>query len=296
MIINQGNLNILRTAFSAAFQGAFDEAPIVWDQIATTVPSSTSDNVYAWLGQNTRFREWIGDRVIQNLKVHDYRIKNKPFENTVSVRRDDIEDDQYGVYTPMMAQMGQDAKEHPDELLFDLVKRGFETPCYDGQYFFDSDHPVGASGNTKSVSNFQGGTGRPWFLLDTSRIIKPFIVQKRRDYSFVAKTDEKDEDVFKRSEYIYGVDARLNVGFGLWQLAFASREALDSNAFNDAYAQMQSLKGDHDRPLNIRPKLLLVAPQDRAAALELVKADRNAAGATNINRDVVDVLATSWLS
>lgn len=296
MIINRENLAALFQGFKLVFQQAFTGATSAWEQIATPVPSSTSEEAYPWLGQSTQFREWIGERVYQNLKVHGYRIKNKTFENTVAVKRDAIEDDTYGVYSPLMAQLGQDAKEHPDLLIFELLKRGFDTACYDGQYFFDTDHPVGKDGAIASVSNFQGGSGRPWFLLDTSRVIRPLILQKRRDYAFTALTDNESENVFKRNEYVYGADARLNVGYSLWQLAFASREPLDGRAFNDVYAQMQSIKGDHGRPLGIRPKLLVVAPQDRAIALEVVKAERSANGATNINRNVVDVMDTPWLA
>jgi len=296
MIINRQNLDTLFKGFQLTFQQAFECAQSTWEQVATPVPSNTAENIYPWLGQSTQFREWVGERVYQNLKIHDYRIKNKTFENTIAVPREAIEDDQYGVFTPMVAQLGQDAKEHPDLLIFELLKAGFTTACYDGQYFFDTDHPVGAQGKQVSVANFQGGSGRPWFLLDTSRVIKPLILQKRRDYAFVAKTDAADENVFSRNEFVYGADGRCNVGFSLWQLAYASREPLDADSFNDAYAAMQSVKGDHGRPLGVRPKLLLVGPQDRAAALEVVKAERNAAGATNINRDVVDVVSTAWLA
>lgn len=296
MIINRANMAILFQGYKLAFQQAFTGAEAAWEKIATPVPSSTSEEVYPWLGQSTQFREWVGERVFQSLKLHGYKIKNKTFENTVAVGRDSIEDDQYGVFTPLMSQLGQDAKEHPDLLLFQLLKAGFSTACYDGQYFFDTDHPVGKEGAVQSVSNFQGGTERPWFLLDTSRVIKPLILQKRRDYAFVSKTDAKDENVFNSNEFVYGADGRLNVGYSLWQLAFASRETLDGNAFNDAYAQMSAFKGDHGNPLGIRPKLLVVGPQDRAAALEVVKAERSANGATNINRDVVDVLVTPWLA
>jgi len=296
MIINQQNLQVLFKGFNLTFQQAFEGAASTWEQVATPIPSTTAENIYPWLGQSTQFREWIGERVYQSLKLHDYRIRNKTFENTISVARETIEDDQYSVFTPMVAQLGQDAKEHPDLLIFDLLKNGFTTPCYDGQYFFDTDHPVGTTGAQVSVSNFQGGSGRPWFLLDTNRVIKPLILQKRRDYAFVSKQDPADENVFNRNEFVYGADGRCNVGYSLWQLAYASREPLDANAFNDAYASMQSFKGDHGRPLGIRPKLLIVGPQDRAAALEVVKAERNAAGATNINRDVVDVVSTAWLA
>lgn len=74
------------------------------------------------------------------------------------------------------------------------------------------------------------------------------------------------------------------------------REALDASSFNDVYAAMQSLRGDKGKRLGIRPKLLVVPPSLRSQALEVVKAERNAAGATNINRDVVDVLVTPWLA
>ncbi|ANJ73545.1 Mu-like prophage major head subunit gpT family protein [Ralstonia insidiosa] len=297
MEINRQNLDAMFRGFNLTFQGAFDAAPSDFGQIAMTVPSSTSQEVYAWLGKNTRFREWIGDRVVQNLASNDFTIKNKPWENTIGVERESIEDDTYGLYKPAIQQLGQDAKEHPDELVWGLWKNGFSQPCYDGQYFFDTDHPVGIpGGGITSVSNFQGGTGTGWYLLDTSRMVKPIIYQVRKPYTFVAMDKEDDENVFHRKEFLYGVDARSNVGFGLWQLAFASREALDSKSFSDAYAQMRAYKGDNGKPLNIRPKLLVVPPNLREQALEVVKAERNAMGATNINKDVVDVLDTSWLS
>ncbi len=297
MIINSGNLKTLNVAFKAAFAQAFADALVDYDQIVLEVKSTTATEEYGWLGQTTGFREWIGDRVIQNLKQHGYSIKNRTFENTVGVPREAIEDDQYGVYTPLMAQLGQDAKEHPAELVYALLKDGFNQKCYDGQNFFDTDHPVlNKAGVEQSVSNFQGGSGTPWFLLDTTRMIRPILLQKRKPYNFVAKNQETDENVFTRKEFVYGVDARLNVGFGLWQLAYASKQTLDATNFSAAYAAMQGLKGDNERPLGIRPKLLVVPPTLREAALEVVKAERNAAGATNINRDVVDVLVTPWLA
>lgn len=297
MIINKGNLTSLFVAFKAAFNQAFGAATADYKQITMEVTSTTSENEYGWLGQTTNFREWLGDRVIQNLKEHGFSIKNKSFENTVGVPRERIEDDQYGVYTPLMAQLGQDAAEHPDTLVWALLKNGFSTKCYDGQNFFDTDHPVlDATGEEQSVSNFGGGAGAPWFVIDNSRVIKPLILQKRKPYNFVSLNKEDDENVFMRKEYVYGIDARLNVGFGLWQLAYASKQTLDATNFNAALTAMSSLKGDNGRPLGIRPKLLVVGPSHRAAALELVKAERTASGATNINRDVVDVLVVPWLA
>lgn len=296
MIINQTNLRNLFIGYRAAFQNAFAGITPDFDQFVLTVPSTNSVEQYGWLGNSTAFREWIGDRVIQNLGVHDYSIKNLPFENTVGVPRESIEDDSYGLFTPLMGQLGQDAAMHPAELVYALLKDGFTRTCYDGQYFFDTDHPVtNKAGNEVSKSNFQGGSGKPWFLLDTTRVLKPLILQKRKNYNFVTLDGERDENVFMRKEYVYGADARLNAGFGLWQLAYASKQTLEGASFNDAFASMQSMTGDRDKKLGVRPKLLVVGPSQRAQALEVVKAERGANGATNINRDAVDVLVSPWL-
>lgn len=297
MIVNRQNLSMAYTGFKATFQNAFDGAPVNYTQITTEVPSATSSEEYAWLGQTTRFREWIGDRVIQAIKQHGYTIKNKTWENTVGVPREAFEDDQYGIYTPLMAQLGQDSREHPDELVFALMKQGETEECYDGQPFFDTDHPVlDADGSETSVSNLTDGAETEWYLLDTSRAIRPFIYQNRKPYNFVMKDSEQDDNVFMQKEFLYGVDGRSNVGFGLWQLAHKAKVALTADNFNSVYAAMKSMKGDNGRPLNIRPNLLVVPPSLRAQALEVVKAERAANGATNINRDVVDVLDTSWLA
>jgi len=296
MLINRANLAAMYQGYKLLFQQAFDGAPPDWQQIAMTVPSTTTQEVYPWLGQTTGFREWVGDRVLQNLVAHDFIIKNKTWENTVTVPKESIEDDSYGLFGPFISQLGLDAQDHPSQLVWNLLKAGFNTRCYDGQYMFDVDHPVTDGNTTTSISNFQGGTGTPWFLLDTTRVVKPIIYQVRKPYNFVGLQNEDDPNVFFRKEFVYGVDARSNVGFGLWQLAFASRQPLDANAFNDLYAQMQGLKGDNGRPLGIRPKVLVVPPSMRSQALEVVKAERNAMGATNINRDVVDVLTTPWLA
>ncbi|WP_420553981.1 Mu-like prophage major head subunit gpT family protein [Neptuniibacter marinus] len=296
MDINQQNLQLLFTGYKAAFQNAYDGLEVDFDQFVLEVMSTTSKESYPWLGQSTRFREWLGDRVIQNLELHDYTIKNKSFENTVGVGRDAIEDDSYGIFTPLMAQLGQDSKQHPAELVYELLSAGFSEKCYDGQYFFDTDHPVtDADGTESSVSNFQGGSGTPWFLIDTTRVIKPIILQKRKPYNFVMLNGEKDENVFMRKEYLYGVDARLNVGYGLWQLAYGSKETLNATNFNAAFAAMQSMTGDQGKKLGIRPKLLVVPATLREKALEVIKAERNSNGATNVNRDAVDVLVTPWL-
>lgn len=148
MIINQTNLRSLDISFSAAFNKQFESVKTDYQKIATTVQSSTAETDYDWLGQIPQMREWIGEREIQNLNAYHYAIRNRKFEMTVSVPRDKIEDDQYGVYSARFAQMGESAARHPEELVFEALKNGFSQKCFDGKAFFAADHPSGENGKS----------------------------------------------------------------------------------------------------------------------------------------------------
>lgn len=273
MQISNGNLNLLFSGFKASFNKGFSGAPTAARDIATVVPSSTREETYGWLGQFPKMREWVGDRVVKNLAAHSYKIANRDFEQTVTVPRNDIEDDQYGVHGPMFEELGRSAAELPDELVFGLLAKGFTTPCYDGQYFFDADHPVGdaANGGVVSVSNTQGGAGAPWFLLDCSRPLKPMIFQERRALGQLVRKDQDDDDnVFWRKAFIYGSDGRCNAGFGLWQLAYASRQPLTPANYEAARKAMMALRGDEGRPLGVKPDTLVCGSALEGAAMRLL--------------------------
>ena len=64
------------------------------------------------------------------------------------------------------------------------------------------------------------GHDKEWYLLCTSRPIKPLIMQQRKAPKFVSLTAETDENVFMKKTFIYGVDYRGNAGFGFWQMAY----------------------------------------------------------------------------
>lgn len=299
MLINANTLRSLYTGFSAAFAGGFAGAASVYDRVATRVPSTTSENEYGWLGQIPGFREWIGDRHIQSMAVHDYALKNKPFEMTIGVNRDHIEDDNLGIYAPMFSEMGRAGATFPNELVFGLLKDGFSQNCYDGQYFFDTDHPViNEDGSTGTVSNTGGGSGTPWFLLDTSRALKPLIFQDRKPFNKLVRMDaDTDEAVFSRKEFRYGVDGRCNVGFGFWQMAYGSKQTLNAAAYAAARAAMGSLKADRNgKPLGIMPNLLVVPPELESAGRKILNSEYAAGGETNEWKGTAELLVVPWLA
>lgn len=297
MIINSANLEALRVAFNASFKRGLGQAESQYGRIATTVPSSTKENRYGWLGKMPNMREWIGARVINGISEYDYSIRNKSFEMTIGVDRDDIDDDNIGVYDPMFVEMGESTAAHPDQLVWNLLAAGFATECYDGQYFFDTDHPVlDADGNPTTASNSGGGSGTPWFMMSTKRSLKPIIFQERKKPEFVSRDRVTDDNVFDFKEFRYGVDSRCNVGFGFWQMAYGSKQTLNEANFVAARQSMMGLKGDYGRPLGITPDLLVVPPSLESAAEAILKADRNAAGATNTQKGKTELLVVPWLA
>ncbi len=241
-----------------------------------------------WLGRTTKFREWLGERVIQALEAHSYTITNKDFEDTISISRNDIEDDNYGVYEPVIEQLGWDTKVHPDSLLFSMIKNAVTTPSsvlgFDGQPFFSATHPVGPLGaandarDTVASNVNSSGSGPYWYLLDASRAVRPFIFQLRREYAMTRMNTLTDEAVFTRREFRFGVDGRANTGVGLWQLAYASNTDLSvPSNYGAARAAMRSIKTDAGLPFGALTSpndiYLLVPPALEEVGAQLLHSD-----------------------
>ena len=277
-MITPALLQSLFTGFKKNFEDAKGEAPAQYTKIATVIKSTTKSNTYGWLGKFPSLRKWVGDRVIESMKAHGYQIVNEDFEATVAVDRNDIEDDELGIYAPLFQEMGLAAGIHPDELCFGLLGAGFTTPCYDGQYFFDTDHPVypkadgtGTPVLSANVVVDAGYQGEPWFLLDTSRALKPVIFQDRKSPQLIAMTKVDDEAVFTRKEFRYGVDCRDAAGFGFWQLAFANKRALTPDNLWDAYSKMRDFQADGGRKLGVKATMLVVHPSLEKLATQMLE-------------------------
>lgn len=300
MIINSENLAALRVGYSAAYQrGLAGLAAPQYTRIATRVPASQQEQKYGWLGKLPDVREWIGNRVLQNISESDYTIKEKKWELTVPVDRDDIETDNLGHYSMLFEQIGQSAGAKPEQLVWNLLKAGFATNCYDGQYFFDTDHPVlDADGVAHSVANTDGGAGTAWFLMDVSQVLKPIILQVRRDFgAIVSKDKPTDDNVFDRNEYVYGVDARMNVGYGFWQMAWGSKQDLDAAHYTTARAAIMGLKGDYGRALGLGQNLVLAVPPSlEGAGRKLLNSEYGAGGVTNEWKGTAELLVVPWLA
>lgn len=125
--------------------------------------------------------------------------------------------------------------------------------------------------------------------------MRPLVYQERRPFNFTAMTDENSPNVFMRREYLYGVSGRCNAGFGLWQLAYASKQALTAANYAAARVAMQGLRGENGRLLGIRPTTLVVPTSLEQAALRLIRNQLAEAGESNEWHQSAELIITPWL-
>lgn len=290
--INLEQIQNLHVALSAAYADGLVLADSSYEQLATIVPSTTRSNTYAWLGQVPGMRKWVGDRIIKELVGHSYTLENQDFELTISVDRNDFEDDNFGIYTPMAANMAYEGKTHKSRLVYELLEDGENQNGYDGQPFFSTTHPDGQGG---TQSNLIAGAGPAWYVMDLSRPIKPLIFQLRRDVELVALTQPTDANVFMTKKFIWGIDGRYNAGFGFWQMAVKSKATLNEDNLAAARALMRSYVDSDGKLLGMVPTTLVVGPSLETAAEKLLMNLVLANGESNVNKGKYKLIVSPFL-
>jgi len=134
--------------FYQTLEAGFDRS---WaSQVGMLFQSNQESEEYKWLGMSPALREWIDGRQAKGLRASGYTIKNKTFEATLAISVDDLRRDKTGQILLRVDEMADRANQHWEKLVSDLILAGDSNECYDGQYFFDTDHAEGDSGTQKN--------------------------------------------------------------------------------------------------------------------------------------------------
>jgi phage major head subunit gpT-like protein len=145
MIVTKEVLQGLETNINVTWQKRFKSAvnADTWKKIAMPVSSKNASEHYAWLGAVPNLREFKDERRPGSLTGFSYEITNKKFESTLDVDRDHIEDDRTGQIMLAVTGLATKAAQAYTKLIAETFKLGFTTPIFDGENFFDNDHPTG---------------------------------------------------------------------------------------------------------------------------------------------------------
>lgn len=117
------------------------------DGVSNFFPSDQVSETYNFLGMTPAMREWIGARQAKGFSGQGITIVNKHYEGTLIIGERDRRLDKTGQLQIRMNDLRTREQTHWSSLVSTLVVNGATALCYDGQYFFDTDHSEGDSGN-----------------------------------------------------------------------------------------------------------------------------------------------------
>ncbi len=106
--------------------------------------SNQETETYKWLGMVPKFREWVNGRAAGHPKVESFSIRNKLWEQTLEFSIDDLRRDKTGQIMIRIGELAQSGAAFWEDLVTTLINNGNVAlnTCYDGELFFDTDHPV----------------------------------------------------------------------------------------------------------------------------------------------------------
>lgn len=147
MAIDIASAQVKLRDLTAKFDNRVAAATPFYPTVCYDASSVRTSEKYGWIGNMPGMREWLGERQFSELRSANFVLENKHWESSLAIKKTDLADDNLGQYGPVLEQLGIEAAHHPDELWFSVLEQGESTACFDGQFFYDTDHVWGNSGS-----------------------------------------------------------------------------------------------------------------------------------------------------
>jgi phage major head subunit gpT-like protein len=153
MEITQGNLEAVFTGLKAVFNEAVQSTENEGiTRLMEVVPSTSGTEEYPTATLLGDLEEVLDEVTITSIGAFVQSVPNRTFARIVEVKRDDIADDNIGVYRPGVRQLGRRAALYPLRLAAEALLSGFTDQWVDGTTVFAADHKWvgGASWSNRS--------------------------------------------------------------------------------------------------------------------------------------------------
>lgn len=149
---------LFSTAFAEGVESVKDNIDIVWPKKTTVVPmAGHRSTVLGFLAEQPQFRKWVGERDVKTLKVGAYQLDTEKYEYSYSLARDDVKFDSFGLLAMHPRGAGRASKLFYEKLVNQAQQDGTSRTCVDGQFFYDTDHPLGLDGSGSTFVNYRTG-------------------------------------------------------------------------------------------------------------------------------------------
>lgn len=155
-VVRTSALDALRTTLNTSYLEAYKSPrENVFSEVCTPITSARKKIVVAIADMLPQMREWVGDRKFHDAAQHSQEFTNPHYEISMEVDADDVEDDDYSGYILQSAGLAERAAVHPDVLLATLMQAATGIIGFDGQNFFDTDHPIDVKNNIGTQVNYE---------------------------------------------------------------------------------------------------------------------------------------------
>ncbi len=150
MDLNINTMDALFTALNGSLNKGIAQAWNGWQKFAMIVNSNAAVERYPVMLVQGSMREWVGSRTVHTLNGKTLDVRNRDYEHTEGVSRNDIEDDTIGLYSPLFEAMGVNAA----NLWGKLATEALCNPgnWADGAAFYKADRQFGKATVNNTVS------------------------------------------------------------------------------------------------------------------------------------------------
>lgn len=146
-------------AIIGMYYNRLEQGDLGWvNDLAFEIESSQDTETLKWLGMPPGMREWIGGRHAKSFLDFNYSLANKDWESTIEYHERDLAEDKTGQLQVRINEHADRALSHEAKLLSALIADGESKICYDGQYYFDTDHAEGDSGTQSNDLTYDAAT------------------------------------------------------------------------------------------------------------------------------------------
>lgn len=185
-------------------------------QTSLYVPSNEEVESYAWFGGLPAMTELgSGGEVAHRPKQFTWQVTNKEYRASIDIPLTWIRRDKTGQIQQKIRELAMTSENHWSKLLSDLIVAGEAATCYDGQYFFDTDHDESGSNQSNDIqtdisavtANLHGTTTVP-----SPEEMKAAIFKSIR--TFYGLTDDKGNYINQNARSFV-----MAMPLGLWEAA-----------------------------------------------------------------------------
>lgn len=141
--------------------------------IANRVDSTQPDGEnHDWLGGVEGMREQKGDPEFDEAQVFEFFLRNVRWQCGFHVRSDYWDHGKRSLIDHRVQDQTTLAAAHPGQLFETLITNGGSRACYDGEYFYDTDHPVGSDTQSNIVTITTSAPSKPEIALIADAILE----------------------------------------------------------------------------------------------------------------------------